>query len=194
MATDKVCHSLCRRSLLHIPLLPTRFLQLFLKTHHAQSILFIFTNDLHAILRMHLYNHATVTPCRSTIARTHAIDNNLLFICSCRNDKTTRTHAKTIHPTTINLRHKGIFCSRKILSPTILIMVLYLIYQFTRMFQTHTDSYSLSLYLYLCFIKIAINITCTMSCCKDNRTAKLQLTFFLQINSLNTHHPVFSHE
>src|SRR5574344_531410 len=135
---------------------------------------------------MNFNNHTTVTPCCSTITWAHAIYNNLLFISSSWYNKATRTHTETIYTTSINLCYKRIFSSRKILSPTVFIMILYLINQFAWMFKTNSYSNPLCLYLNFRIIKIAIYVTGTMTSGKDYRTMEFHLFLIIQRNSLNT--------
>ena len=167
MSVYKVGHTLCRGSLLHIALLPAILFKLLLKSHNTEGIFILITRHLCTIIRMNFNNHTTVTPCCSTITWAHAIYNNLLFISSSWYNKTTRTHTETIYATSIYLGYKRVFCSRKIFSPTVFIMILYLIYEFTRMFKTHANCNAFSLNLYLRIIKIMIYVTSTMSCSKN---------------------------
>src|SRR5574344_1679723 len=135
---------------------------------------------------MNFNNHTTVTPCCSTITWAHAIYHNLFLICSSRYDETTRRHTETIYTTFINLCYKRVFCSRKIFSPTVFIMILYLINQFALMFKTISYSNPLCLYLNFRIIKIAIYVTGTMTSGKDYRTMEFHLFLIIQRNSLNT--------
>ena len=163
----KICHTLSWCRLLAIPLLPTVTFELFLEMHHAQRVV---TRD---ILSAHFNDHTTVRPLTASIARAHAVDNNLFFISSGRNDEPTRTHAERIDSAPVNLGDKRIFRRRQILSASLLIMILYLVNQLRGMFQTYTYRNTLGLDFNLGIRQIPIDIAGRVSCSQNHRTTKL---------------------
>lgn len=76
-----------------------------------------------------LHHHTRIAPSRATIARTHTIDNQLFRPRSGRNDKATRTHTETIYAPAIHLGDITIFGGGQVLATSVLIVVLYLVYQ-----------------------------------------------------------------
>ena len=103
---------------------------------------------------------------------THAVDNHLFLVGSGRNDHSTRTHAEGINPTAFDLGDKGIFCRRKVSPSPLTGVVLYLVYQFRRMLQTHANGNTLGLHLYATVSQIAVDITGRMTCSQDDRSEK----------------------
>ena len=184
-AVHKVGHSLCRGRLLHIPLLPTRFLQLLLEAHHAQGI-FLLARHLHAVLGMHLNDHAAVTPCCAAVARTHTVDHDLRFAGGSGNNKATRTHAETVHATAVHLRNESIFCGREICSAAVLVVILYLVNQRTGVFQPHTYGNALGFDFNLRFVQIAVDVACTVPRGQYHRTTELRHLVCFQINRFDT--------
>ena len=126
-----------------ITLLPTGLFQLFLVTHHLKHIIAL------DIFRPQLHDHSTIAPSRSAIGRAHAIDHNLLFIGSSRNDKSARTHTERIYTTAVDLCYKRVFGSGKIFATPLFAVILNLIDELGRMLKTHTDSNAFWLYLNL---------------------------------------------
>ena len=164
LAIHKINHALGGSRLLHVALLPTCAFQLFLILHKAQGTL------ARNILRMHLHHHATIAPCRTAIGGRHSVDDNLLRTGSCRNDKASGTHAEGIDSAAVHLCDKGIFGSWQVMPTTILIVVLYLVDEFTRMFKAYTDSQPFSFNLNAGLVQIAIDIAGRMSSSKDDGT------------------------
>src|SRR5574344_312874 len=180
MLVYEIRHSLCWRSLLHISSLPAVAFHLFLKMHHPQSVLTL------NIFRSHLNDHTAVCPLSTAVARAHAVDNNLLWSCCRRNNKTARTHTKTIHPSSVNLGDEIILGGRQIFSPSVRVMVLNLINQLLRMFKSYTYSQPFSLNFHLIVIEPLVNIPCRMSCGKNDRTFEYLFRAAYTINSFDT--------
>ena len=161
----KVGHALCRCSLLHVTLLPALFLHNLLEIHHRQWVFLqilcgemgslcrirprntMVDDELGYILRMRLYHHSRITPGSATIARTHTVYHQLLRTRCRRDHETARTHAETIHATSIYLGNKAILGCRKIFAPAVLVMILYLVDKLGWMLQSHAHGDSLGLYL-----------------------------------------------
>ena len=120
---------------------------------------------------MQFHHHARVAPFRSAVGRTHAVYHQLVGACGGRNDKTSGTHAERIHAATVHLGHKTVFRRRQIFALAVAVVILYAVYEFSRMLQSHAHSQSLGFYLYLSFRKISVDIACRMSRGENHRTA-----------------------
>ena len=85
------------------------------------SSLFVFNSSVKKIIfrqifRPDFYHHAGVAPFGAAVAGTHAVYYNLMRTACGRNNKSSRTHTKTIDTTSFYLCHKAIFSGRQILS------------------------------------------------------------------------------
>ena len=92
----------------------------------------------------------------------------------------------------IYLSNEAIFGSRQIFSSTTLIVILNLVDELGRMFQTHTYGDAFCLDIYLCRSEIAVYIAGTMTCCQDNRSAISFLSTRSQIHGFYAYHPIAS--
>ena len=184
LAVDEVCHTLGRRGLAHIALLPAVCLHLLLIFHHPEGTVAL------DILGTKLNDHAAVGPLTATVARAHAVDHYLVRTGGSGNDESSRTHAEGIDTTTVNLGDEGILGGGKILSPTLLVVILYAVDQPGGMFETNTHGKSLCLDFDATVGEIAIDIAGGMSGGKDHRTAEHPLLTTLNTYGLDTHHGV----
>lgn len=139
---------------------------------------------------MGLYHHARIAPCRTSVAWTHTVDHKLLRSGSGRDDKSTGTHTETVHATSVYLSYETVFCGRKILASSILVMILYLVDEMSGMLQTHTHSDAFGLDLNPGGCEIAIHITRTVTCGQDDWPPIGFLGPRLQVDSLDTYHLV----
>ena len=71
-------------------------------------------------------------------------------------------------------------------------MILNLVNELGRMFQTHTYGDAFCLDIYLCRSEIAVYIAGTMTCCQDNRSAISFLSTRSQIHGFYAYHPIAS--
>ena len=179
-AVHEVGHSLCRGSLFSVALLPAVAFYLFLIVHDTQGIITF------NVLWPHLNHHARVRPLTTAIAGTHAVDDNLFLVGSSRNNKAARTHAETIHATPVNLGNKAVFCCRKVFSTSLLRVILYLVYQHGRMFQTHANGYAFGLDFHLGICQITVHVASGMSRSQDNWSRKFLLRTFKSFLHNNT--------
>ena len=138
----EVGHALGRSGLTLSSLLPTVMLQLFLPLHHAEDII---AGD---VLRAHFHHHAAVRPPCATVTGTHTVDNHLFGTCGGRYHKSSRAHTERINSPAFYLCDKTILCCRKVFSPALPTVVLYLVYQLRRMFESDTHGNALRLNLY----------------------------------------------
>src|SRR3712207_1150687 len=120
---------------------------------------------------MDFYNHAAITPRRTTITRAHTVHNQLFIARSGRNDKTTGAHTKAINATTIHLSHERIFGSGQIFTSTLPIVILYLVDKLRGMFQPDAYGYAFSLDGNMRIGHVTINIAGTMTGRKNNRSS-----------------------
>ena len=111
-----------------------------------------------------------------------------------RNDKSARTHTERIHTATVNLCDETVLGSRQILSPTVLIVILYAVYKCRRMLQTHPYGYALRLHLYACPVEIAVDIARGVTRGKNHRTSESELSACSQVYCLNPVHCVTAYE
>ena len=79
------------------------------------------------IFRADFNNHTRITPLASTVAWAHSVYNYLLLTSCSRDYEATRAHTERVHSPTLDLSNEGIFGSRKILSTTLLVMILNLV-------------------------------------------------------------------
>ena len=124
------------------------------------------------IFRTDLYHHPRIRPARTPIGRRHPVDNNLLRATRSRNDKPARAHTERIYTSPVCLRNETIFGCRKIFSPALLTMILYLVDQLLGMFQTDSHGNTFCFDRYLLLIKILIDIASRMACSQDNRAVE----------------------
>lgn len=138
------------------------------------SSLFVFNSSVkdyfRQIFRPDFYHHAGVAPFGAAVAGTHAVYYNLMRTACGRNNKSSRTHTKTIDTTSFYLCHKAIFSGRQILSTSVFIMILYLVNQHGRVFQTYSYCNSFGFHLYTIVIQPPIHIPCGMSGSQNNRS------------------------
>ena len=174
----EINHPLCRGGLLHPAVQPAKFFQTFLESHQSERRIladrhFFVFHQFGIVFRAYLHHHAGIRPAGTTIGRRHSIDYHLAGTTCRRDDETAWTHTKRIDSPSAGLRHKTIFGCRQIVSSTLLTMILYLVDQHLRMFQTDADSNAFGFDRDLPVMEVAIHIPGGMTGCQDDRSQKV---------------------
>ena len=115
------------------------------------------------VFRTCFYHHTRVAPFGASVARTHTVDYQLVRTAGCRYDKSTGTHAEAVHSSSVYLLYETVFGGRKVFSSSVFIVILYLVNQHGRVFQSHTDGNSFGFQLHPMGIQPAIYISGRMS-------------------------------
>ena len=89
------------------------------------------------VFRAQLHYHSRIAPTGAAVAGTHPVDYNLFGTAGGRHDKTTGTHAEAVYSSSVHLIHKAVFGSGQVFSPSVTVVVLYLVYQGGGVFQTY---------------------------------------------------------
>ena len=105
----------------------------------------------------------------SAIGWRHSVDYHLFGTAGRRYDESPGTHAETVYSTAVHLCDETVFGSRQVFTSSAPVVVLYLVYQSCRMFQTHSDGYSFGFDSHIVGGQPAIYISCRMTCCQDDR-------------------------
>ena len=102
----------------------------------------------------------------------HAVHHDLLGATGGRNYSTSGAHTEAIYAAPVDLGDKAILGSRKILSATVLIVVLYLVDEFRGMLQTHAHSNALGFDVNTRGIEVTIYVTCRVARGEDDGAAE----------------------
>ena len=188
LSLHEILHPLRRRGLPTLSLFPAITFQALLQIEHAQGIV-----AFH-ILGSYLHHHTTVRPFGSPIARAHAVDHDLPWSGGSRDDKTTRTHAERVNPSPVDLGSEAVFGRRQVFSPTLPVVVLYLVDEVRRMFQPHPNGQTFGLNLNLRRMQVSVDVACRVPGGEDNRSAEGLGLSVGHTFGLDAHHLVGLHQ
>ncbi len=93
----------------------------------------------------HLYHHARVAPLGIATGGTHAIDHQEVATCGGRDDESAGTHTEGVDSSSLCLCGEGIFGCRQVVAASVGGVVLYLVDECARMFETHPHGERLTL-------------------------------------------------
>ena len=111
----------------------------------------------------------------AAVGRAHSVGYRLFRTGSRGDDESAGTHTERVDATSLYLCHERVFGRREILSLSVLVVILYLVDQVRRMFQTNAYGNSFCFHLNAGSGKIAVNIACGVTGSKNHRAAERTL-------------------